>query len=131
MPGLPQRRPCRQQSARDQEHTEGQTATDGRASRWTCASLVHVGHQLRSLHIACLKVLDAKPSVLNHLRDRAVQVATSAQAPPERREAILPASDALVGRTTVFDEEEATVWPRNAPHLFERAQRIRDGAERP
>ena len=61
---------------------------------------------LGTLHVAGGDALHPEPGSLDKLSDRPIEMAPATDALPKRREAILPPTDAGIGREAMFDEQE-------------------------
>jgi len=60
-----------------------------------------------------------KSCPFDHGTDRAVEVTATADAPPNRRQPILPPTHARIGCEAVLREQELATRPQDAPHLCE------------
>jgi hypothetical protein len=72
-----------------------------------------------------------KSSGHDQVIDFAVQVASTSNPFPHRREFVLPVRNSMVGRMTVFDKNQAAVFLQNTLDFLECSSRLRNGAQRP
>lgn len=85
--------------------------------RWKGGAFVHVGHGLRTFHIACLESFDPETCILDEAADGPIQVTAPADASPDRRETILPAAYPRVRRAAVLHKEQASARFQDAAHV--------------
>ena len=75
------------------------------------AAFIHVGHGPGSGNIAGLDPVDAKTRAFDHRADGPVEMTAAGDAAPGRRQPVLPAPHALVGRPSVLDEQQPAARP--------------------
>src|SRR5437588_7710642 len=86
--------------------------------------LVRVGHRAWAGNIGGDQLRNLKTSLLDDFVDLPIQVATAADALPERCEAILPHNDGGVGRAAMFYKDELPTGLQDALHFPERHLRV-------
>src|SRR5260370_16974386 len=88
------------------------------------AAFIHECHRLRSGDITGLDPVDAESRPFDHGTDRAVEVTATADAPPNRRQPILPPTHARIGCEAVLPDQDLPTRPQDPPHLCERDPRL-------
>ena len=76
-------------------------------------------------------MFNPKSRALDKLGDRAIEMTAASEPPPSWSEAILPPTNRPIGRTAMFDKEEATVRPEHTAQLSERQRHVGNTAQRP
>ena len=83
------------------------------------ATLVHEGHRSWAVHVTGLNAIESEARTLNQRANRAIEMAAAADTFPGRREAILPPSNARIGRAAMFYEQEPTTRLEHPTHFEE------------
>jgi hypothetical protein len=79
------------------------------ASRSLRESLIRVAHRSRSGEIARVQLTHPKPGCTDEFVNLAVEVATSTDTLPQRRNSFLPDSHTNIGRATMFNKNEPSI----------------------
>jgi hypothetical protein len=83
-------------------------------------AFIHIAERRSGAHVCGIKPLNVKPTADDQFAYLAVEMASSSQAFPTRRKAILPTRDPAIGRLSVFDKEHAAARLQHTPHLAKR-----------
>jgi hypothetical protein len=79
--------------------------------------LIHVGHCARARRVSLVQVREIKAGLTDKVVHLAVQMTTARYATPGRSEPVLPAFDAWLGRKSMLDKAEISVWFEYPAHL--------------
>ena len=77
-------------------------------------AFVEEGHRPGAGDVAGLQLFHPESGGFDHCVDRAVEMAAAGDAPPDRRQAVLPASDGGVRRQAVLHEQQAAGGAQDA-----------------
>ena len=95
------------------------------------APLIHVGHCARAWRVFLVQVREIEAGLTDKVIHLAVQMTAARQATPSRSEPVLPAFDAWLGRKSMLDKTEISVWFEHPQHLTQGSQRLRNRAKGP
>src|SRR5579872_1343723 len=94
-------------------------------------ALIHVGHGARPRRVFNMQVCEIKAGKTNEVIYLPVKMTTAGDAAPGRRDAVLPVLDIWLGRQSVFDKVEISVWFEYPPYFAQGGEWVRDRTECP
>ena len=80
--------------------------------------------------IALFQAIQVEARSLDEIRNVPVEMASSGESLPVRRNPILPPPDARFWRGAMFEKEKPPSWRQNPAYFLQRYARIRDRAQR-
>ena len=83
------------------------------------APLIHVGHGARAWRVFLVQAREIEAGLTDKVVHLAVQVTAASNATPGWSEPVLPAFDAWLGRKSMLDEAEISVWFEYPAHLMQ------------
>src|SRR5262249_29178322 len=92
---------------------------------------IEVGAEAGPADVATLQSLDREAALFDHSINRSIQMAATGYSSPDRGQPILPSENPRIRRTSVLDEDHATLRAEAAPEPSKRESRVLDRAERP